>query len=350
MSVCSHQGYVTELLLTLEAAVDSLETDFRPLDMTRDIFKSTPNLNNKDANPMMADGKQQQQQQQRSVAQKAPVNRRVPPSCVNQASHFRSTSYSVSHYSRKAVPQQQQQPSSSSAADGARTTSCNATQQNLKMLGDSATQDDKLTVLGQLFWLAVSLLESDYEHEFLLASRLLSRVLRRLPLDRPDTRDKVDKLAVQLRTPSFPGVHALLLKGCTNPVTYEHVVPLLSQLTPLLDLLVVDPSESLAFPMNVVALLPYMLLHYEDANQLCIMSAENIAQVSDNAAYYATTLPVFEILFHLRATRIIYFTLIWSRPFGRKSFRYIIYSKNYRKIRAYILLHIIVSTRFGSWK
>jgi len=285
---------VTELLLTLEAAVDSLETDFRPLDMTRDIFKSTPNLNNKDTNAMMVEGKQQQQ---RSVAQKAPVNRRAPPSCFNQpSSHFRSTSYSVSHYSRKTA-----QPSSTSSYAQHSADACgrtdggggcgagsgggsggkvNATQQNLKLLGDSATQDDKLTVLGQLFWLAVSLLESDYEHEFLLACRLLSRVLRRLPLDRPDTRDKVDKLAVQLRTPSFPGVHALLLKGCTNPVTYEHVVPLLSQLTPLLDLLVVDPSESLAFPMNVVALLPYMLLHYEDANELCIMSAENIAQVS----------------------------------------------------------------------
>lgn len=32
--------------------------------------------------------------------------------------------------------------------------------------------------------------------------------------------------------------------------------------------------------MNVVALLPYMLLHYEDANELCISSAENIALVS----------------------------------------------------------------------
>jgi hypothetical protein len=42
------QGYVTELLLTLEAAVDSLESNFRPLDYVRDIFKSTPNLNNKD--------------------------------------------------------------------------------------------------------------------------------------------------------------------------------------------------------------------------------------------------------------------------------------------------------------
>lgn len=39
------QGYVTELLLTLEAAVDSLDSDFRPLDVMKDIFKSTPNLN-----------------------------------------------------------------------------------------------------------------------------------------------------------------------------------------------------------------------------------------------------------------------------------------------------------------
>lgn len=73
-------------------------------------------------------------------------------------------------------------------------------------------QDDKLTILAQLFWLAVSLLESDFEHEFLLALRLLSRVLHRLPLDRPDARDKVEKLQAQLRWNNFPGVHALLLK------------------------------------------------------------------------------------------------------------------------------------------
>ncbi|XP_050540856.1 protein furry isoform X2 [Daktulosphaira vitifoliae] len=283
------QGYVTELLLTLEAAVDSLETDFRPLDLTRDIFKSTPNLNNKDIIPIV-EGK-------RSVAQRAPINRRVPPSCFNQASHFRSTSYSVSHYSRKAAPFSQMPLDTK---DDGRKINCSATQHNLKLLGDSATQDDKLTVLGQLFWLAVSLLESDYEHEFLLACRLLSRVLRRLPLDRPDTRDKVDKLAIQLRTPTFPGVHALLLKGCTNPVTYEHVVPLLSQLTPLLDLLVVDPSESLAFPMNVVALLPYMLLHYEDANELCIMSAENIAQLCTNKSMKLENLATVMTLYSRR--------------------------------------------------
>lgn len=52
-------------------------------------------------------------------------------------------------------------------------------------------QDDKLSLLAQLFWIAICLMESDYEHEFLLALRLLERVLHRLPLDRPDCRDRV---------------------------------------------------------------------------------------------------------------------------------------------------------------
>ena len=56
----------------------------------------------------------------------------------------------------------------------------------------------------------------------------------------------------------------------------------LSRFTLLLDFTVVDPSQSLAFPMNVMALLPYMVQNYEDANELCIISAENIAQVIKN--------------------------------------------------------------------
>ena len=37
------QGYVTEIMLTLEAAVDNLDVDMRPL--CKDQFLSTPNLN-----------------------------------------------------------------------------------------------------------------------------------------------------------------------------------------------------------------------------------------------------------------------------------------------------------------
>ncbi|XP_067645046.1 protein furry isoform X3 [Eurosta solidaginis] len=280
------QGYVTELLLTLEAAVDSLDSDFRPLDVMKDIFKSTPNLNNKDGGPnSILPGK------------KSPSGGIAPQSPnFSMPSHARSTSYSVTYCARKSTnspcDKQVELRNRASCMSGMSEIERNAAKfggsalsrsrsaQSLKMLGDSATQDDKMTILAQLFWLSVSLLESDYEYEFLLAVRLLTRVLHRLPLDRPDARDKVEKLQQQLKWAGYPGVHALLLKGCTHTSTYEPTITLLSQFAPLLNLPVCDPTQSCAFPMNVISLLPYMLLHYEDANEICIRSAENIAHVS----------------------------------------------------------------------
>lgn len=41
---------------------------------------------------------------------------------------------------------------------------------------DQAGNEDKLTIVSQMFWIAVTLLESDYEYEFSLAVRLLDKV------------------------------------------------------------------------------------------------------------------------------------------------------------------------------
>lgn len=206
------QGYVTELLLTLEAAVDSLDSDFRPLDVMKDIFKSTPNLNNKDGGPNSV-----------LPIKKSPSGTNPVSPNFGNLSHTRSTSYSVTITSKKNLnsssDKQVELRNRSSGIDMERSNnkfgsalSRSRSAQSLKMLGDTATQDDKMTILSQLFWLSVCLLESDYEHEFLLALRLLTRVLHRLPLDRPDARDKVEKLQQQLKWSCYPGVHALLLK------------------------------------------------------------------------------------------------------------------------------------------
>ena len=40
----SFQGYVTEIMLTLEAAVDNLDLEVRSFDIMKEIFNSTPNL------------------------------------------------------------------------------------------------------------------------------------------------------------------------------------------------------------------------------------------------------------------------------------------------------------------
>lgn len=276
------QGYVTELLLTLEAAVDSLDSDFRPLDVMKDIFKSTPNLNNKESmSPLSATKKILSSNLTNTGQSSLGIGK-----SNTSAGHTRSTSYSVSYSARKNNDKNETRIRSSvmekcDISPVPSSLSRSRSAQSLKLISsDSITQDDKLTILAQLFWLAVSLLESDYEHEFQLALRLLTRVLYRLPLERPDARDKVEKLQQQLKWNGYPGVHALLLKGCTNPATYESTVALLSQLAPLLSMPVCDPSQSAAFPMNVIALLPYMLLHYEEANEVCIRSAERIAQVA----------------------------------------------------------------------
>ncbi|XP_050682985.1 protein furry [Leptidea sinapis] len=269
------QGYVTELLLTLEAAVDSLESNFRPLDYMRDIFKSTPNLNNKEGQPTNG-----------NVYNAGKRSPGVCVGCVNN--HTRSTSYSVSYCVRKsnAPPssssdrqshESRTRPCSEAAKGGCSNLCRSRSAQSLKLLGDTATQDDKLTILATVFWVGASLLESDYEHEFLLGVRLLSRVMSRLPLDRPDARERLDR--TQVHAPQSPtSLHVLLLKGCTHPNTYEPVVGVLVDMIPLLELPVIDPTQSLAFPMTVLALLPYMLLHYEDANELCVRAACHIAQ------------------------------------------------------------------------
>ena len=41
---------------------------------------------------------------------------------------------------------------------------------------DQASQEDKMNILVQLFWICIAILESDYEHEFLLGLRLLDKV------------------------------------------------------------------------------------------------------------------------------------------------------------------------------
>lgn len=84
------QGYVTELLLTLEAAVDSLDSDFRPLDVMKDIFKSTPNLNNKDGVNVTTGGKKSPS----GIVQQT-------QNYITPSGHARSTSYSVSYCTRK---------------------------------------------------------------------------------------------------------------------------------------------------------------------------------------------------------------------------------------------------------
>lgn len=59
----------------------------------------------------------------------------------------------------------------------------------------------------------------------------------------------------------------------------EQSVTVLDRLTSLIEDSLIDPSESgLAFPFNVMALLPHMLSNYDDPTPLCVSAAESFAK------------------------------------------------------------------------
>ena len=144
--------------------------------------------------------------------------------------------------------------------------------QSLQMLGELVkSPEDRTTLLAQFFWISVAMLETDYEHEFLLTLRLLDKILSRLFLEKNEMLEKVEKIMFQSKWTHFPGVHAMLLKGCSSPATFKATILLLHQMTPLLNISIIDPTETTdSFPYNVIALLPYMLANYDNPNSLCI--------------------------------------------------------------------------------
>ncbi|RWS21464.1 Protein furry-like protein, partial [Leptotrombidium deliense] len=283
------QGYVTELMLTLEAAIESLDSEQRVIsEFVRELFKS--NLNGR------APGN-------RKSAPSIPISSDInsshstvcsssfPTTAVTitprNSCHIRSTSYSGKRYDHSMNENYTARNRSNTDSDmrmnNRSSNSSNLERsrsaQSIKALEEQyLTPEDRTSLLAQFFWIAVAMLESDYEHEFLLALRLLDKVLLKLSFEKNDCQEKVEKIMMQLKWPHFPGIHALLLKGCTSTATYEPTMALLHKLTPLLEFPVVDPSESVnSFPFNVMALLPYMLSNYDNPNSLCINAAENIA-------------------------------------------------------------------------
>lgn len=115
-------------------------------------------------------------------------------------------------------------------------------------------------LLATVFWVAVSLMESDFEFEYQMALRLVHKLLARVPLEQPENRERLDKLQAQLRWSGFSGLQQLLLKGFTSPATSDLTLQLFCQLTPVSRVPVVDISQSIG--EQLVLFKPYLIKHY----------------------------------------------------------------------------------------
>lgn len=130
--------------------------------------------------------------------------------------------------------------------------------------GDAIPPVDPANLMATVFWIAASLLESDYEFEYLLALRLLNKLLGQLPLDRVDSRERLEKVQAKLKWYSFPGLLQLFLKGFTSASTQELTIHLLSKLISVSRHTLIDPSQvagqCVGLRMCVLLTLSYFLL------------------------------------------------------------------------------------------
>ncbi|OXB81420.1 UNVERIFIED_CONTAM: hypothetical protein H355_001637 [Colinus virginianus] len=146
-------------------------------------------------------------------------------------------------------------------------------------LTDPSHINNPTNLLATIFWVAVALMESDFEFEYLMALRLLNKLLAHLPLDKAENREKLEKLQGQLKWADFSGLQQLLLKGFTSLTTTDLTLQLFSLLTPVSRISMVDSSQAIGFPLNVLCLLPHLIQHFDSPNQFCKDVAERIAQV-----------------------------------------------------------------------
>uniref|UniRef100_A0A4W6FL11 FRY microtubule binding protein n=1 Tax=Lates calcarifer TaxID=8187 RepID=A0A4W6FL11_LATCA len=249
------QGYVMEVLLTLESVVVNLAECLKNSDLMAALTRtSSPDFVTSD----------------KLMNRKSTGQLNFPgPGFVGLSSQRHQRSYSVPKKFGE-CGNQSSDPPRSATLDRI---------QARNVLSDPAHVSHPSTILATVFWVAVSLMESDFEFEYQMSLRLVHKLLSKVPLDRAENRERLEKLQAQLRWSGFSGIQQLLLKGFTSQATSDLTLQLFCQLTPVSRVPVVDSSQSIGFPLNVLCLLPHLVQHFGHPTQFCKESAERIAQV-----------------------------------------------------------------------
>uniref|UniRef100_A0A4W3K672 FRY microtubule binding protein n=1 Tax=Callorhinchus milii TaxID=7868 RepID=A0A4W3K672_CALMI len=266
------QGYVMEALLTLEAAIDNLADCLKNSDLLA-VLSSSPDF-------MMST---KLATSRKSTGQLNLTSGILNSSGITAERSRHQRSFSVPK--KFDVSDRTSDPPRSATldriqADGqvlvCKTRSSSSLKDNIT---DPSNINNPMNLLATVFWSALALMESDFEFEYQMAQRLLIKLLIHLPLDKTETREKLEKLQGQLKWTNFSGLQQLLLKGFTSLATTDLTLQLFSQLTAVSRIPVVDLTQVIGFPLNVLCLLPHLIQHFDNPTQFCKDTAERIAQV-----------------------------------------------------------------------
>ncbi|XP_008307519.1 protein furry homolog isoform X2 [Cynoglossus semilaevis] len=260
------QGYVMEVLHTLESVVDNLAECLKNSDLMATLSRaSSPDfltsfnlLSNRKSAGQICLRRNDKNRHQRSSS---------VPKKFGGASRWSDPPRSATLECIQACEQQ---------ISSAKTCSLSSSKEGVT---DPNNINHPSNLLATIFWVAVSLMESDFEFEYQMSLRLLNKLLSNMSLDKEENREKLEKVQSHLKWSSFSGLQQLLLKGFTSMSTTDITLQLFSQLTPVSQELVVDTSQAIGFPLNVLCLLPHLVQNFDNPTQFCQDVAERIAQV-----------------------------------------------------------------------
>ncbi|XP_030347967.1 protein furry homolog-like isoform X9 [Strigops habroptila] len=269
------QGFVIELLLTLESAIDTLAETMKHYDLLSALSQTSYRdsvMGNKYAANRKSTGQ--------INLSTSPIN---SGNFLGYYSNTRSNSLRLNLISERRGDRRRS--NTLDIMDGrinhggslARTRSLSSLREG--GMYDVQPTTDPVNLMATIFWIAASLLESDYEYEYLLALKLLNKLLIHLPLDKSESREKIEKVQSKLKWNNFPGLQQLFLKGFTSASTQEMTVHLLSKLITISRHALVDPSQLAGFPLNILCLLPHLIQHFDNPTQFCKETADRIAKV-----------------------------------------------------------------------
>ncbi|GCC24685.1 hypothetical protein chiPu_0003087 [Chiloscyllium punctatum] len=265
------QGFVIELLLTLESAIDTLADTIKQYDLLSAL--SQTHLTDSLMGTKLAANRKSTGQLNLSTSPLSTSSFLTHHSC-----HTRSNSL------RASLLGDRRRSNTLDILDGrmnygnlARTRSLSSLREG--EMPDQQPTTDPSSLMATIFWIATALLESDYEYEYLLALKLLNKLLTQLPLDKAESREKIEKVQSKLKWNSFPGLQQLFLKGFTSSSTQDMTVHLLSKLISISRHTLVDPAQVAGFPLNILCLLPHLVQHFDNPTQFCKETADRIAKV-----------------------------------------------------------------------
>uniref|UniRef100_A0A8C5CY41 Furry homolog a (Drosophila) n=1 Tax=Gadus morhua TaxID=8049 RepID=A0A8C5CY41_GADMO len=264
------QGYVLEVLLTLESVVDNLAECLKNQDLLALLTRYGP-----------GGGGARLMSNRKSTGQ-------LNPRRCDRSRHQRSSSVpkkfgeadrSCSDPPRSATMDRLQACFAHGGGGGPAKPAHSPLSSSADNLHDPSNANHPSNLLATIFWAGVSLMESDFEFEYQMSLRLLSKLLAQVCLEQPESREKLEKMQEQLRWSSFRGLQQLLLKGFTSPSTTELTLHIFCQLTPVCRVPVVDASQTIGFPLNVLCLLPHLVQNFDGPTLFCQDAAQRIAQV-----------------------------------------------------------------------